>query len=164
MKLLIPFVPALVCAAPLSAQCAGYGLSVSTVAPACSASGAPHSTLALALQPSPSLSQPCKLICTLDAPAYCCNIYIAARVLAFGANSASLPLPGGCKLLVDPLLLAAFPAPSGGTKSELAFGLPALPSLVGLTLLTQAGVVRFDTLAFATYVDTTQALKFTLTP
>ncbi|MBM3976557.1 MAG: hypothetical protein FJ299_06155 [Planctomycetes bacterium] len=163
MKLLPLFAGAVVLALPTPSQCPS--LSSSTAAPACSSSGAPLPTLKASVQPSPSLSQPCKVVFELFAPPFCCNIFISSRLLALGVDTASLPLPGGCKLNLLPLAVLAFPAPSvGGNTSKIEIPLPATPSTIGITVLAEAAVVRFDTIAFTTYVDTTDTQKLAITP
>ncbi|TAJ04028.1 MAG: hypothetical protein EPO68_17140 [Planctomycetota bacterium] len=147
----------------VAAQCPNLALAVA--APACSSSGAPLPTLKESVQPTPSLSQPCKVVFELTTPPFCCNIFVAGRLLALGVDAGSLPLPGGCTLNVLPLAVLAFPAPSGASgTSVLEIPLPAAPSTLGITVLAEAAVVRFDTMAMATYVDTTQTHKLAFVP
>lgn len=147
----------------VAAQCPNLALAVA--APACSSSGAALPTLKESVQPTPSLSQPCKVVFELTTPPLCCNVLVAGRMLALGVDATSLPLPGGCKLNLAPLAILSFPAPSsvGGT-SVLEIPLPAAPSTIGITVLAEAAVVRFDTIAFQTYVDTTETHKLALVP
>jgi hypothetical protein len=150
-------------AVPVAAQCPSLAQSVA--APACSSSGALVPTLKESVQVTPSLSQPCKVVFELTTPPFCCNVFVAGRLLALGAVPTSLPLPGGCKLNVLPIAVLAFPAPSTSSgTSAIEILLPPTPSTIGISVLAEAAVVRFDTFALSTFVDTTETHKLALVP
>lgn len=147
-------------AAAAVAQCPS--LVSTTIAPACSSSGAPLPLMQeTVLAASPSA---CKLQVQVFAPPSCCA-FVVARLLALGVDPASVALPGGCLMRLTPLSLTPIPGPTSvPSLSTLELALPATPTTIGLSLRAEAALVRYDITVMQTLVDTTETHRLSFGP
>ena len=107
----------------------------------------------------------CALEWKVDAPA-CCNVFVTQHFLAIGSQVDPVGIPLGSPFLpgtnlhIGPAisLVGAFPGVTG------AVGLPADPSLIGVTIPTQAAVEFFTTIGLTLDYGLTQGVTLTLMP
>jgi len=132
------------------AQCP-FTVQFSTSGSACTQSGALPPTLTGTYVNGPG---GCSVTFALGIPPLCCNTFVQGRFLVLGGTSVSIPVPGGCDLLVFPDLIVALPA----ANPSVTFPLPPDPALVGLLVFGQGVVVRFTTIGFMTDFDFTSRL------
>ena len=127
------------------AQCP-FTVQFSTSGSACTQSGALPPTLTGSYSNVPG---GCSVSFALAIPPFCCNTFVQGRFLVLGGLSVSIPVPGGCDLLVFPDLIVGLPA----ANPSVTFPLPPDPALVGVLVFGQGVVVRFTTIGFTTDFD-----------
>ncbi|HKB16975.1 MAG TPA: hypothetical protein VKF62_12995 [Planctomycetota bacterium] len=91
----------------------------------------------------------CSVTLTLGVPPFCCNVFVTGRFLVLGGQAVTVPVPGGCNLLVFPDVVLTIPA----SPLSVTFPLPPDPALVGLVVHAQGIVVRFTTIGMTTDFD-----------
>lgn len=143
--------------AAIAVAACGYNVSFSSYGAACSASGAPDSTLTGGFDGTNT----CHVAVKFDVPGFCCNVFVNAQLLVIGTSPANIPAPGGCKLLVTPTVILPLTPTTGTTVIE--GDIPPSPALVGSVYL-QGIVGRFTTISFSQDYDFTAGLQILIGP
>ncbi len=156
MRIATPFLAlgALFLASRAEAQTCPFNLTFANSGAGCTQSGAMLPTVGGTYSNGPG---GCSVTLALTVPPFCCNVFVTGRFLVLGGQAVTLPVPGGCTLLVFPDIVLTIPA----SPTSVTFPLPPDPALVGLLVHAQGILVRFTTIGMTTDFDFSSRLDIT---